>query len=406
VGAKGQMFNTCSFPDIEDLLSHPTVFELEALSDDDDKAFFVGLMLVLIIEYRQAQNPTVNPSKSRKTGLEHVLVIEEAHRLLKNVATERVTEMMGNPRGKAVETFCNVIAEMRSLGQGTIVVEQIPTKIAPDVVKNTNTKIVHRLVGRDDQLLLAGALGMTDDEALYLSQLPTGHALCHKERMERPVEVQLAKDVEEIPICHDAIQNVMNQRLGRKPRFLEASLELNDFRSTAESEGEKVAIQLLDSLAVGPFDEASPAVESAFQELEKAVARRGYGARFSRATMAEFLIQEATAVLSRGVYSPSQSPPEGFMGVMRNTLQTRGESAVSELKTLLKNFWGTTDPEQHIAGLVASLITNGLLERGVIRPDEALIEKLANRYFLQKLHVPLKAIVTSVRKEMEDRIDG
>ena len=54
-------------------------------------------------------------------------------------------EHLGNPRGKAVEFFANVISEMRSMGQGVAVVEQIPSKLLPDVIKNTNTKIVHQV---------------------------------------------------------------------------------------------------------------------------------------------------------------------------------------------------------------------------------------------------------------------
>ena len=144
VGAKGFLFNTQEAIDIEDFLNRNVVLELESLSDDDDKAFFVGLMLSLVSEYRQslARQSVLDANDD----LQHVLVIEEAHRLLKNVQTERTSEMLGNPKGKAVESFCNLIAEMRSYGQGVIVAEQIPTKIAPDVIKNTNTKIIHRLV--------------------------------------------------------------------------------------------------------------------------------------------------------------------------------------------------------------------------------------------------------------------
>ena len=68
-------------------------------------------------------------------GLQHLLVIEEAHRLLKNIDTERSSENTGNPKGKALEHFTNMIAEMRSYGQGVIIAEQIPTKLAPDVIK-------------------------------------------------------------------------------------------------------------------------------------------------------------------------------------------------------------------------------------------------------------------------------
>lgn len=189
VGAKGFLFNTHDFIDIEDLLKGRVVFELESLSDDDDKAFFVGLMLALVSEYRQclARESVL----THADDLHHVLVIEEAHRLLKNVQTERTSEMLGNPKGKAVESFCNLIAEMRSYGQGVIVAEQIPTKIAPDVIKNTNTKIIHRLVSLDDQIAVGTGLGLEEQECRYLNQLSAGTALAHKEGMSKPVEISV-----------------------------------------------------------------------------------------------------------------------------------------------------------------------------------------------------------------------
>ena len=67
VGAKGLMFNSSEPLDIENLLAHPTVLELEALSDDDDKAFVVGLLLTLINEYRQTNDPSRDPVRRTRT---------------------------------------------------------------------------------------------------------------------------------------------------------------------------------------------------------------------------------------------------------------------------------------------------------------------------------------------------
>jgi hypothetical protein len=204
VGGKGFIFNNHECLDLEALLRSKVVLELESLADDDDKAFFVGLMLALISEHRQV---AARQSKLRQDDtLLHVLVIEEAHRLLKNVSTERTNEFLGNPRGKAVETFCNIIAEMRSLGQGVIVAEQIPTKITPDVLKNTNTKIAHRLVSADDQKTMGAGLGLPETDAHYLNQLSTGSALIHKEGMARPVEVRVDATLANDPVGDDLVR--------------------------------------------------------------------------------------------------------------------------------------------------------------------------------------------------------
>jgi len=137
-GAKGYMFNTHDFLDMNQLMQEKAVLELEGLADDADKAFAVGLMVIFVNEYRQ----THGRCNTKESPLSHLLVIEEAHRLLKNTATEKISEDTGNPKGKAVEHFTNMIAEMRSYGQGVIIAEQIPTKLAPEVIKNSSNKIL------------------------------------------------------------------------------------------------------------------------------------------------------------------------------------------------------------------------------------------------------------------------
>ncbi|MCY4305591.1 MAG: ATP-binding protein [Aestuariivita sp.] len=194
VGSKGKLFNSQEPVNILDLLTRPTVLELEPLSDDDDKALFIGIFLAFLSEYRQLIN---DPSilfgfPSEEKSLEHLLVVEEAHRLLKNVAQDGANEHHGNPRGKAVEFFANVLAEMRSMGQGVIISEQIPTKLLPDVIKNTSTKIVHRLVAADDQTLVGASLGLKTGEEKYLATLKTGHALYFSEGMKRPTEIKMS----------------------------------------------------------------------------------------------------------------------------------------------------------------------------------------------------------------------
>lgn len=186
VGSKGFMFNTNEFVNMDKLMKENIVFELEGLADDSDKAFCVGLLVVFVNEYRQIMKEEAN---AEKLGLQHLLVIEEAHRLLKNVETERSSENMGNPKGKAVEHFTNMIAEMRSYGQGVIIAEQIPSKLAPDVIKNSSNKIIQRVVSADDQTLIANTIGMKEEDAVYLGSLKTGVALCHKEGMSLPVYV-------------------------------------------------------------------------------------------------------------------------------------------------------------------------------------------------------------------------
>lgn len=183
IGGKGAMLNTQkSFP-MEKLLGSPVVLELEDIGDDDVKSFIIGIILIQLYEYRKSK-------LTGAKGLNHILLIEEAHRLLKNVSTEQAGDT-ANPRGKAVEFFCNLLAEIRSYGQGILISDQMPTKLAPDVLKNTNLKITHRIVTQEDRNVIGNAMNMTGEQIDYISTFKTGFAAAYSEGDSRPKLIKI-----------------------------------------------------------------------------------------------------------------------------------------------------------------------------------------------------------------------
>lgn len=185
VGGKGEMMNTPKSVSMEKLLSRPVVLELEDIGDDDVKAFVMGILLVQLYEYRKQKLKEANVSKKE---FEHLIIIEEAHRLLANVAKggEGV-----NPRAKAVEFFTNLLAEIRSYGQGFLIADQVPTKLAPDTLKNTNLKIVHRIVMKEDRELIGQSMNMNEEQIDFISTLKRGYAAIYAEGDARPKLVKL-----------------------------------------------------------------------------------------------------------------------------------------------------------------------------------------------------------------------
>lgn len=182
IGGKGAMLNTPKSVPIKELLSRPVVMELEDLGDDETKSFVIGILLVQLYEYRKSLM-----TKGSK-DLSHILMIEEAHRLLKNVSEGGEG---GNTRAKSVEFFCNLLAEIRTFGQGIIIADQIPTKLAPDTIKNTNLKIVHRTVAMEDRDTMGRAMNMNEEQIDYLSSLRRGYAAVYAEGDNKPKCVKL-----------------------------------------------------------------------------------------------------------------------------------------------------------------------------------------------------------------------
>jgi hypothetical protein len=111
-------------------------------------------------------------------------VIEEAHRLLRNTSQESFDPEVANIRGKALETFCNMLSEIRAFGEGIVIVDQIPSKLAPDVVKNTSLKVIHRIVARDDRELVGNTMTLSEEQKKRLSTLMAGEAIAYREGLD------------------------------------------------------------------------------------------------------------------------------------------------------------------------------------------------------------------------------
>ena len=171
VGGKGMMLNVRRGLPLDLLLDRSTVVQFTGVGDDDEKCFLMGLLFNLLGEYRDVQS-----REAPVPDLRHVCVIEEAHRLLRQTGTADNPEV-ASPRAKAVESFANMLAEMRAMGQGFVLADQIPSKLISDAVKNTNLKIVHRLVSGDDVGQMAMGMDLEDDQRRVIVKLPTGQAV-------------------------------------------------------------------------------------------------------------------------------------------------------------------------------------------------------------------------------------
>ncbi len=188
LGGKGLMLNTAFTLPFSEIMARPTVLELKYIGNDEEKTFMMGLIITAIGEYYESQYTRRN---DRSPGLKHLTVIEEAHRLLKNVPTEKTSEDQSNVKGKAVETFSNLLAEIRAYGEGVLVAEQIPSKLAQDVVKNTSLKLMHRLVAREDRDLMGDTMNLDQAQKRHAVSLSAGRAICFSEGMDRALAIRV-----------------------------------------------------------------------------------------------------------------------------------------------------------------------------------------------------------------------
>lgn len=184
IGNKGLMLNTRRSTALEDLFHSPAVIELQNLGDDEEKAFVMAILFVMLYEYAEIRQQDLPMSYHGK--LQHLTLIEEAHRLLQATRGPLSAES-GNPQAKAVSMFTDMLAEMRAYGEGFIIADQIPTKLATETLKNSNLKIIHRLAAPDDRQIAGSAINLSEQQMRHLNTLAPGFAIVHDERIAEAV---------------------------------------------------------------------------------------------------------------------------------------------------------------------------------------------------------------------------
>lgn len=190
-GPRGALFNTSERCQMKRLVDRPTVIEMSAIGSDETKIFLTGLLLWRLYRHFECEAKAM-PVQS----LRALVVVEEAHRLFRRAADHSGSLTATNTRSHSVELFENILAESRSYGLGIAIVEQLPLRLSDGAVKNTATKIIHRLSARDDAEEMGGAMGLSTEDSLQLTRLRVGEALAHRADMEAPAHVRVQLIVE------------------------------------------------------------------------------------------------------------------------------------------------------------------------------------------------------------------
>jgi len=169
-GGLGAMLNTVQSLPFDELMQRPVILEMSAITNSDDRAFVMGLILNRCYQYWMTR-------RHQATGeLQHLLLVEEAHNLLAN-ASESTNQEQANPKGKAVRNFANMLAEVRGFGQGIAIAEQNPEGLVPDVMVNTNLKLAHRVVEAGNRETLGRSMLLTPQQEKALASLRVGQCL-------------------------------------------------------------------------------------------------------------------------------------------------------------------------------------------------------------------------------------
>ncbi|MBP3201125.1 MAG: DUF87 domain-containing protein [Lachnospiraceae bacterium] len=184
-GINGLLFVNDEIP-LNELFDENVVIDISRVGSNETKSLIMGMLVLKLQEYRMANRDKMN------SNLKHLTVLEEAHNLLKKTSSE-ISQDSGNLVGKSVEMISNAIAEMRTYGEGLIIVDQAPGLLDMASIRNTNTKIIMRLPDETDRKLVGKAANLTEDQIVELAKLPMGVGAIYQNEWIQPVLCKIHK---------------------------------------------------------------------------------------------------------------------------------------------------------------------------------------------------------------------
>lgn len=199
IGSKGDALNVKKSMSMETLFEKNTVIELDNIQDEEAKAFIMGIILTNLKEYCMLRETT-------HLATQHCTIIEEAHALLR-----KVDSSSSNSQARGVRAFAGMMKTLRAKGEGFIIVDQVPTELDENVIKNSNLKIIHRMVAADDRSVLGQSCNCNEEQEKYISILTRGEAIVHSEPDFQPKLVKFPY-VEVDSFCPEKGQNSKTQK--------------------------------------------------------------------------------------------------------------------------------------------------------------------------------------------------
>ena len=202
--------NKCIFTNeqtpYEKMFDENCIIDISRVKSSETKSLIMGLLVYILNEYR------IDQKKENNKGLCHITVLEEAHNLLKNTQGGSDSEIIK----KSVEMLTNTIAEIRTYGEGFIIVDQSPSSVDIAAIKNTNTKIVLRTPEAHDREAVGRSVGLNDDQVNEIAKLPSGVAVVYQNNWVSPVLTMINKaNVKEETYRYECANPILSVRTAR-----------------------------------------------------------------------------------------------------------------------------------------------------------------------------------------------
>lgn len=212
-------------PAMKELLRVPSILELERLTQDH--ACFITLFLLMRLRQELRSMPTANGA------LRYVLVIDEAHNIVGTNTNAAPSEDFPNPKAYAAEYVSRMLAELRALGVGIVIADQMPSAVASEVVKHPATKVTFQLTHNEDRSIIGASMLFGDTEYEEIARLRPGQAYLFSPGYHYPQRIRtenLHEQLDLSPPSDLALRDLIKQddwfRVGSERRMEDQAAQL------------------------------------------------------------------------------------------------------------------------------------------------------------------------------------
>jgi hypothetical protein len=216
IGNSGKIFR-CNenVPAIADLFEAPHIIEFDAIEPEQASLATMGLLREIRDHVRD------EPFSDGPPRL--VIIVEEAHLLAgRSQASTSSSEFDPDPRAFGSEYIVRMLAECRALGIGMIICDQLPSAVAPEVVKNTGSTICLKQKDKEEREVMSSAMLLGPMEEEELVRFLPGDAFLMTEGYQLPRHVKLFNTKKELGIKNPPLGTRILEYIEDEPWFIKA----------------------------------------------------------------------------------------------------------------------------------------------------------------------------------------
>ncbi len=189
------LFDTVNALDFDEMFKHPTVIELDAVKNNQQRSLImmtIMMQAMLCVQQRSAKD----------SSLKNVILIDEAHLLLGGGDSRREGKV--DSSSTCVRELQDAVKILRSYGVGVFFGDQSPVKLTSDIMGHVNLKIMFQQDSPQERNILSGLTRMDDNMQEDLIGLRPGCGYVFLDSdLDKPVKITTPNYKKELALRSD-----------------------------------------------------------------------------------------------------------------------------------------------------------------------------------------------------------